>query len=316
MLRKTLMGLAVVLALAAPSLVQAAGPNPKHVAADAKWYLHLDLEALRTTELYKLVRAEVEKQFNLEEALAAIKQAAGVDPLNDIQGVTLYNTTHEQNVGGAIFYANIDQELLLKALSQNPTYGQQKYGEYTVHTWQDKGKTPAGVFYKEGVVVVGDKIETLKVLIDVLDGKKAGGSELVKERPGTFMLGAAKGLAELADRPNAKFLANAESMELAMSEKAGKLAGSLAMTMVSAERAAQVKNMAEGVKSWVAFNPDAPKEVIDMVGKITLSVDGARVVAAFEQNSADFLKQLKNLDDRMHIFSPGDAGKGGAPEPQ
>src|SRR5690349_9657899 len=121
-----------------------AGPaDAKHVAADAKWFIHLDFEAAKKTELYAQVLEVAKAQFPLEETVNQLKGLIGVNPLTDITGVTVYNTSFKKDVAAVLIYAKVDRALLLQAIAQNPDYKEVEYGKYTLNQWTDNndGKT-------------------------------------------------------------------------------------------------------------------------------------------------------------------------------
>jgi hypothetical protein len=154
--------------------------NAKHIAADARWYLHLDVEAAKETVLYNTVLDAIKATYPLEETVTQLKQFIGVNPLTDISGITVYNTSFEKDVAAVIIYATVDQNLLTNALSQNRDYKEVAYGQHTLLFWTDNndGKQKTGCFYGPGVVVMADKEATLKMAVDVLDGAKPAGEDV------------------------------------------------------------------------------------------------------------------------------------------
>src|SRR3954464_10229107 len=83
-----------------------AGPvNAKHLAADAKWYVHLDFEAARQTAVFKELLDAARAQFPVDDGVAQLKAAIGVNPLTDISGVTVYNNSFEKDAAALIVYA-------------------------------------------------------------------------------------------------------------------------------------------------------------------------------------------------------------------
>ena len=52
----------------------------------------------------------VKAQYPLEDTLDQLKAGIGVNPLTDVTGVTVYNTSFEKDVAAVIIYAKVDQE--------------------------------------------------------------------------------------------------------------------------------------------------------------------------------------------------------------
>lgn len=310
---------ALILALSFLVFSAWAGPaNPKHVAPDAKWYIHLDLDNARETAIFKELLDAVRLQFPLDETLAQLKQAIGVNPLTDITGVTVYNTSFEKDAAAVIFYAKVEQALLTAALANNPDYKQQAYGKHTFHTWTDPndGKTKNGCFWGEGVVVMGDRVETLQAAIDVLDGKAKSGSSLIKEHKKSEFLYAAADLAQSDDKNVSQLLSNSEAATASASEEQGTFALTLNLTAKTAEQANQLKTILDGLKAFGQLG--AAKETPTAAGlikQVSVSVEGARVTARFQHDSKTLLQALQKLHQenqakRSRIAPPDAAPKG------
>lgn len=286
-----------------PRIALAGQANAKHLAADTKWFLHLDFEAAKKTVVYAEVLDAVKAQYPLEDTLAQLKAGIGVNPLTDVTGVTVYNTSFEKDVAAVIIYAKVDQELLQLAVSNNPDYKQVAYGKHTLHTWTDNndGKTKVGCFYGDGMILLADKAETLKAAVDVLDGTKTAGSALVKDpAKGAFLYGAVdlNGAAQVADKNLSQLMANATGITACAAELEGKVIVTVKVSTKSAELAGQLKKMIDGVKAFgeLATRADHPT-ISDLLTKAQVAVDGSSVVGTFEHDAKTLLATLQKIDE-------------------
>jgi hypothetical protein len=231
-----------------------AGPaNAKHLPADAKWYLHLDVEAAKQTVLFDTVLSAVKAQFPVDDVLAQLKAGIGVNPLTDISGITVYNNSFEKDVAAVVVYAKVDVGPLNNALAQNPDYKETPYGKHTLLGWTDQNdaKPKTGCFYGDGIILMADKVDTLKLAVDTLDGAKPAGSALVKStvEKGVF-LSAAADLAHANDPNVARLLSSAQPATAGFSENDGKLQITVNLTATGPEQAAQIKRMLDGVAAF------------------------------------------------------------------
>jgi hypothetical protein len=89
---------------------EAAPPNPKLVPADAKWAVHLDMEALLDASLVEKAVDRWMEEENGEFALNHVKRMFGVDLREDVKSLTLYNAGFEEHEAVLLVHANFDQE--------------------------------------------------------------------------------------------------------------------------------------------------------------------------------------------------------------
>jgi hypothetical protein len=73
------------------SVAHAGGLNPSNVSADAKWLLHYDADAARSSEISELM---IEKLSDIDRRrIRAVERLLSIDPLEGIKSVTLHGTS-------------------------------------------------------------------------------------------------------------------------------------------------------------------------------------------------------------------------------
>ncbi len=310
-----LAGCAAVLAMTFAGTTALAGAaNAKHLAADTKWYIHLDVEAAKETVLYTQMLDVAKQQFPLEETLAQLKAAIGVNPLTDISGITIYNNSFEKDVAAILIYAKVDQNMLANAVAQNPNYKETDYNKHKVMTWTDPndGKTKTGSFYGDGLVIMADKVDTLKAAMDVLDGAKPAGSELVKTpAKGSFLNASAK-LGEANDPNMSKLLSATDAATATISEVGGILNVSLNLTAKTPEQATQARTMLEGIKAMGQLGAADVPTAAGLIRSVKLAVDGAKINISFEHDSKEIIQTLQKLDAEKKAKDARNKNNGGA----
>jgi hypothetical protein len=278
-------------------LAHAAPPNANHVPADAKWYLHLDLDAAKKTVLFNEILDAVKAQFPVEDVVAQLKAGIGVNPLTDISGVTIFNSSFAKDVAAVVIYAKVDAALLSNALAQNPDYKETVYGKHLLLGWTDKndGKPKTGCFYGDGIVLMADKVDTLKLAVDTLDGTKPAGSSLVKSPAAGVFLCASADLARSNDPNISQLLSTTVPATASVSEVDGKLEVSLTLTAKTAEQAAQIKKMADGAAAFAQLATQQIPSAAALLKEITVAANGDKVVATFKEDSKTLLQSLTKL---------------------
>ena len=271
----------------------------KHVAKDAKWYVHLDFAAAKKTVLYNTVIEAVRAQFPLDDTLAQVKQFLGVDPLTDIGGLTVYNNSFEKDAAAILIHSNMASEPIRAALAQNGDYKETPYNKHTILSWTDNndGKHKVGCFYGQGVVLMADKQATLQMAIDVLDGTKPAESPLVKApAAGAFLYGSAD-LASSDDKNVSQLLSNSEAATASVTEVDGQATLGVNLTARSAETGAQIRKILDGVIAFgaLAASREAPTAG-ELIKQVKLTSEGTRISASFTHDSKTILQTLQKLD--------------------
>jgi hypothetical protein len=284
-----------------PAFVTPADPVvAKHIAKDAKWYIHLDFAAAKQTVLYSTVLDAVRAHFPLDDTLAQVKQFLDVDPLTDINGFTVYNNSFEKDVAAIIVYAKVNPERFGQALAQNPDFKETRYNNHALLSWTDNndGKHKNGCFYAPGIVLMADREATLKMAVDVLDGTTPAESPLAKkpEAAGAFLYGSAD-LAQAPDKNVSQLLSNSEAATASLGETDGKLKLAVNITARSPQTGVQLKKLLDGVKAFgeLAASRDLPTAAA-LLQQVELTVDGTHISATFTHDSKTLLQTIQKLD--------------------
>jgi hypothetical protein len=187
---------------------------------------------------------------------------------------------------------------LNNAIAQNPGYKETAYGKHMLLEWTDNndGKQKNGCFYGDGIVLMADKPDTLKLAVDTLDGAHPVGSALVKPAPpGAFLYGSAD-LAQSDDKNVSQLLSNSEAANAHVAEQDGNLVLTVNLTAKTTEQAAQIKKMIDGVKAFGQLATRDFPTASSLIEKLQVVADGAKVTATFQHPSSTILQTLQKLD--------------------
>jgi hypothetical protein len=284
-----------------PAFVAPADPViAKHIAKDAKWYIHLDFAAAKKTVFYASVLDAVRAHFPLDDTLAQVKQFLDVDPLTDINGFTVYNNSFEKDVAAIIVYAKVNPERFTQALQQNADFKETPYNKHALLSWTDNndGKHKNGCFYADGVVLMADQEATLRMAVDVLDGTKPAESPLAKtpESPGAFLYGSAD-LAQAPDKKVSQLLSNSEAATASLGELEGKLKLAVNITALNPQTGVQLKKLLDGAKALgeLATSREFPTASA-LLQQVEITAEGTHISASFTHDSKTLLETVQRLD--------------------
>ena len=90
---------AIVLIWGAGGICRAGTLDPGTVAADAKWLVHLDFDALRESKVAQHAREAILTRPRVKEILAKVQEATGMDLEKDLHGLTAYGKRIQAALG-------------------------------------------------------------------------------------------------------------------------------------------------------------------------------------------------------------------------
>ena len=289
------MAMAVVLGLAAVG--QAEPLELKQVAADAKWVVHVDVDALRaSTVVQKAYQKCVEMHKDAEQKINMVCTMAGMDPRKDIHNVTAYGKDTNKEHGVLIVNANVNQTLLLGLVAKAPDHKATAYGSYELHSWTHKCwktkevKSVTGTFYKPNILVFAACEGALKGALDVLDGKAPGitGKESAlagRTLPGSIFVARASAID--AKNTHCGVLKQTDSFRVALGENKGESFYRARLVMKSTEAAGQVKAVVEGFKALVSLQHGSDAQAMKLIKGLNVSADGTKVVVRWNASADD-----------------------------
>ena len=282
-----------------------AGPIvPKDIAADAKWFGHVNFEALRSLELVQRLKDKCPIHQQCQAKMEELAKKLGMNPMEDMLGATLYSTQYGGSIGVCLIQVKkLDQQKMLDLLKEkHPDHKTTKYGSRTLYMWtaEQHGKklNLTGTFAADKLIVIGADADQVKAALDVVDGKKPG---LAKDAP--LLKGIAKNALFASrgiDVPEAyrktthcPVLQNCKAATVAWTEKDGQITGKYEFTTDSEETAKNFKTIVDGLKAMGELrysNIPAIKKVMD---GLKCNAKGDSVRATFTASTADVESAVK-----------------------
>lgn len=79
--------------------------------------------------------------------------ATGVDLSKDLEDITVYGRSYEQDRAVTIFHAKVDQERLMRYLGGRPSFHTSEYGRHRLMSWTERNaksveQSMAGCIYR------------------------------------------------------------------------------------------------------------------------------------------------------------------------
>lgn len=307
--------LALTLGLAATT-ARAGDYDKSIVPADSIAVVHVDFQAFLEHDFGKLVIADL-KAVGLDERIEKVKQELGLDPLLDFSSATLYGNgwDHDDWVMTVRMSANVGK--LRELARSNADYESTTYNGHTIHSWIDrkrnKGKRKycgeiSGAPLNETMLVFSDDPARVRAGMDAIFGK---GDTLkrVSEGPlaadpdkGATVFIAAKDIQTMPEnKPRGPMLRIADTLVASMGEADGNCYARMSVMARSAEEAAQMRALANGMLAMVALgNQPQAQNLAALAASVKIGGGDKEMTLRFEHDARDLHARLKAMHEAKH----------------
>ena len=267
---------------------EAATVNKADISRDAKFLVHLDLDAFRASKIGTTLIEKIRKEEGREKFDALI-EIIGFDPLTAFQSATLSGDGEEDN-GILIVRHKADSAKLLAFMKLDEHYRKTEHAKHEIHGAGDRGDGERGYvsFVNDTIAVLAPSRELAGEGIDLVNGKGAAKRippRLVsagKKATNAFITAHAnvESLKEEIDDEN--FSQMVRQGTLVMGESDAKLILSVAVDTYDADTAQQLEAMVNGLIGFAKLGQEENSEIKDILNglkvareKVTVSVDFA-----------------------------------------
>jgi hypothetical protein len=293
-----------------------AGPlQTDHVSADAKWLLHVDVDAFRKTQLGAFVQKEIVEKHVQKAGEQAQFDFAKV--IGTFHSITAYGTRFEPGedptdpTGVALIVTEPDTVKALEGFAAAQLLNQPD-GDLK------KLSHAAGALYslkdelfvlpmESGRLLVGKSRASLDDAHKVLGGGGAA-LNLANKFSGYpdvansfFFLAVAEGFSQNADvPPQARILQMTDGARLVLGEKGGSIFLNLALKTRDAEVTSQVKQVIEGMKALVSLGGQENPDLNRLVNSAKVSDSDRLVTLSLEFPVAGVIEKIEQKTHEEH----------------
>ena len=291
------------------AVVAAAGPfEPARIPADTKWVHHMDLEAMRASQVGRWIRKKWSSHERVQEKIADMIAKTGMDPREDLRSITIYDYRFKKHHGVmTIELTHADSQKMLAALQEkHPDVRLSIYDGHRLYTWQ-KGSQDGEPRYITGTICDGNTLvlsnNHISVMntIDVLAGKAPGlpqSSPLASASPaGTIWIARAIAMSG-ADLPgDCPVLQQCDQLSLAAGEQGDHLFMNCSLVANSAEVATNTINVVNGLRSLAMLRFGSDKSLTRLMNEITAESDDQLISLDWRGNGKDLLQLMQKIKE-------------------
>lgn len=253
------------------------------VPADARWLMHVDMDAARgSVVLQKAWEKAKTMHPHLEQMTGMAAAWIGTDPRKDLRDVTIFGTDLDKKKGVMVLRGRMNRPQLEKMADKAPDHKTMEHRGHVVHGWtqkRDMAGSPAGpvagAFFKDDVLVLARSEAAVKGALDTLDGVAAAVGDKSplagRVRPGSIMVARA---AAVDPKTRCPVLRSADAFRVAVGEAEGKSFYRARLDMKSAAAAGDARSVVAGMESLARLRWGDDAAIMRLVSGVETVVEG------------------------------------------
>jgi len=243
------------------STLQASPLSKSQIPADSKWVMHLDMNQFASSQTCRLLASGKNDGQRFQSMLNHYRTLLGIDPLKDINSLTLFGNEVTGDRGTALISGTFNPKQITKQFSTYPQYKTKRNEQLTLQTWQDKasGKPLWACFYSSRQLILASDEFSVVNTAWVLNGDKPNLAAsktptlpFPAVQPGSFFTAVTKGYSG-TNPTQAMILRNTESANLQLAENSGMVDGAILLNADSPETAVQIQQILNGLMVSAGF---------------------------------------------------------------
>jgi len=275
------------------------------VPAEAKWIIHLDVARLAKTRAKDFLFGD--STGGIGSATRKIERIAKVDFLKDLTGVSILGLGPRGGDTVVAFAGKLDKAYLLTLIGLEKSAKEIPYGKHVIYNWDGD---MSGVFVSDKLTLVGDNPETIRLVLDVLEGKRKSAADAplltkLKSAPAdAFLTAATENLSSLAgERDASMILKKTGAAFLSIAERGNLLKLDLVLNTDSPETAANLARVADGLIGLQAMRGGRPSgNAIDLLKDLKITPEGNILRATLETQAENLTRRLWPMAGLPHLL--------------
>ena len=142
--------------------------DPRQLPAQAKWFVHANVDQFKKTRLGKFALRQMEP---FSQKLKPLELMLKIEFRKDIAGLTLYGTGKDKAESVVVVHGKFDRKQLAAAAEMADEHRVIKHREHVIHHMEDEKGAHYGCLKMNHTLLMSDGLKTLRGALDVLDGK-------------------------------------------------------------------------------------------------------------------------------------------------
>jgi hypothetical protein len=227
--------------------------SPARIPASAKWLLHADLDAMRSSETGKVIFEQIEADHGPK--LRAFKRMFSIHLLNDLRDVTLFGDGGKDRAV-MLFSGKFDRAHIEDVLKAADGFAETRHAGFTILSWNDKGKTQHASFAADDLLVFSPQGDLLREGLDVIKAEAPAAENPILPAAGSTPLvavGAKLGEIQMPE-DSARIMRHIGLMTLGVHEDSGRFSIRMNAETSDATRAKRLRRVLDGIVALAEFS--------------------------------------------------------------
>jgi hypothetical protein len=271
------------------------------VSRDANWLMHMDFDAMRSSEIGSFMRESMEKIPDAVDRMDQIKDKYGFD-LDGLSFLTM-SGTGERHKGIAIMKGGLDLDTLIDFVKSKDSIEVSRIGKQKVYS-STKGRHPmAFAPVKKGVIVGGPDADYVSEGIMLAKGKSASydGHSILQaitesiDNPGLILFADVKGATKTneLDQRAMVMVEKVKAGGMAIGESEGLIQVIAVIETTSEETSKQVEAMIRGGMAMVDMRKAQDKRLERFIQGHSIKREGKMIWMEMKLSSEEIMDHLE-----------------------
>jgi hypothetical protein len=279
--------LALVLAcglLAAPA-EKKASPQMSAVPPDAQWAIHIDMQRLTASAMFKGLLEEngpAKIKGKADHFLGKLK----IDPMKDLKGISVFGRSDKDEDAVVALKGKFDKAHLLGLIKSEESHQEIPYGKSTIYSWDGDD---FGAFAADDLILLSESETAIKAALDALEkGKKDVPAfpflaRVMKESPDAIFVAAVNSISAMVGKKGKPvILSKMHQAGGSISESGENLNLKVSIAAESAQVAKDVEQAIRGLIAMANLQlDDAEAQAIAQSIKIDVDGENVRIEASY-----------------------------------
>ena len=263
--------------------------DTSQVPADSKWFIHADVDAMVAGKLPRTIGELWRRLPNAPLVLNQLQRMGGLDPGQDLHGVTMYGRHYAEKSGIVVMHADVDQQRLTRFLRRQPGYRTSRHAGHRLIHWTQKRGTPEEhqatvCCYQPTLLVIGREVDGVKQAIDVLRGTSPHVTDdthqlVSASATGTMIQAWAVGLADVRLNFESPLVRKSKTVFAVAGERGQEFFAVVKVVTESEDTTEQLRAVAQGLLAMAKLQYDTNDRVTRVLNSVNVSTHDNLLVA-------------------------------------
>lgn len=279
------LALVLVLGLIGAPEDKAASPQMSAVPTDVQWALHIDMQRLTSSTLFKALLEESGPGFMKVKADRFFGELK-IDPMKDLKGITVFGRGKKDEDAVVALKGKFDKAHLLGLIKAEGSHTEIPYGKHTVYSWKED---EFGAFGADDLILLSESEEAIKAALDTLEKNKKDVSafpflaRVMKESPNAIFAAAVNSISGMVgEKGKPVILSKMRQAGGSISESGENVNLKVSIATESAQVAKDVEQAIRGLIALANLQlGDAEAQAITQSIKIAVDGENVRIDASY-----------------------------------